>query len=124
MPVATYGRGGKASTEITTKFLGAAGFDFDVSASEYAVEVDTPVRYTVTVFNRGTGAETNVGIVVELPPQMEFKEAKGPAGDEVPRGQGRRHFRPAADARRSTRTRGTRSPPWPARWATPACRSA
>jgi hypothetical protein len=34
----------------------------------------------VTVFNRGTGAQTNVGIVVELPPQMEFKEAKGPAG--------------------------------------------
>jgi uncharacterized repeat protein (TIGR01451 family) len=80
MPVATYGRGGKASTEITTKFLGAAGFDFDVSASEYAVEVDTPVRYKVTVFNRGTGAQTNVGIEVELPPQMEFKEAKGPAG--------------------------------------------
>jgi uncharacterized repeat protein (TIGR01451 family) len=80
MPVATYGGGGKASTEITTRFLGAAGFDFDVSASEYAVEVDTPVRYTVTVFNRGTGAQTNVGIVVELPPQMEFKEAKGPAG--------------------------------------------
>ncbi len=80
MPVATYGRGGKASGEITTKFLGAAGFDFDVSASEYAVEADTPVRYTVTVFNRGTGAQTNVGIVVELPPQMEFKEAKGPAG--------------------------------------------
>jgi uncharacterized repeat protein (TIGR01451 family) len=80
VPVAVYGRGGKASAEITTKFQGAAGFDFDVSASEYAVEVDTAVRYKVTVFNRGTGAQTNVGIVVELPPQMEFKEAKGPAG--------------------------------------------
>jgi uncharacterized repeat protein (TIGR01451 family) len=80
MPVATYGRGGKASGEITTKFLGAAGFDFDVSASEYAVEVDTPVRYKVTVFNRGTGAQTNVGIEVRLPPEMEFKEAKGPPG--------------------------------------------
>ncbi|HEX5270878.1 MAG TPA: DUF11 domain-containing protein [Gemmataceae bacterium] len=80
VPAATYGRDGKATSEIATKFLGAAGFDFDVSASEYAVEVDTQVRYRVTVFNRGTGAQTNVGIVVELPPQMEFKEAKGPAG--------------------------------------------
>jgi uncharacterized repeat protein (TIGR01451 family) len=80
MPVATYGRGGKASTEITTMFQGAAGFDFDVNASEYAVEADTPIRYKVTVFNRGTGAQTKVGIVVDLPPQMEFKEAKGPTG--------------------------------------------
>jgi uncharacterized repeat protein (TIGR01451 family) len=80
VPLATAGRGLKASTEITTTFRGAAGFDFDVDASEYAVEVDTPVRYTVTVFNRGTGAQTNVRVVVELPPEMEFKEAKGPAG--------------------------------------------
>jgi uncharacterized repeat protein (TIGR01451 family) len=80
MPVATYGRGLKASTEITTTFRGAAGFDFDVEANEYAVEVDAPVRYTVTVFNRGSGAQTNVRVVVELPPEMELKEARGPGG--------------------------------------------
>ncbi len=96
MPMATYGRGGKASTEITTKFLGAAGFDFDVSASAYAVEVDTPVRYTVTVFNRGTGAQTNLGIVVELPPQMEIKEAKGPAGVKYREDKGVVTFDPLA----------------------------
>jgi uncharacterized repeat protein (TIGR01451 family) len=80
VPMATAGRGLKASTEITTTFRGAAGFDFDVEANEYAVEVGAPVRYTVAVFNRGTGAQTNVRVVVELPPEMEFKEAKGPAG--------------------------------------------
>jgi len=80
VPVATYSGGLKASTEITTKFRGAAGFDFDVEADKYAVEVDTPVRYTATVFNRGTAAQTNVAIVFELPPELEFKEARGPAG--------------------------------------------
>jgi uncharacterized repeat protein (TIGR01451 family) len=80
VPVATYGRGLKASTEIATKFQGAAGFDFDVEASAYAVEVDTPVRYTIRVFNRGTGAQAKVGIEVELPPQLELKEARGPDG--------------------------------------------
>jgi uncharacterized repeat protein (TIGR01451 family) len=78
MPAATAGGGLKASTEITTKFAGAAGFDFDVDASAYAVEVDTPVRYVIRVFNRGTGAQTAVRVVAELPPEMEFKEAKGP----------------------------------------------
>ncbi len=57
VPLATYNQGLKASSELATRFLGAAGFDFDVTASDYAVEVDTPVRYTVTVFNRGTGAD-------------------------------------------------------------------
>jgi uncharacterized repeat protein (TIGR01451 family) len=85
IPVATSGRGLRASTEITTTFRGAAGFDFDVDANEYAVEVDTPVRYTVTVFNRGSGPQTNVRVVVELPPEMEFKEARGPGGLKVPR---------------------------------------
>ena len=57
MPVATYNSGLKASRELPTQFLGAAGFDFNVTASDYAVEAGTPVRYTVTVFNRGTGAD-------------------------------------------------------------------
>ncbi len=78
--VAAYGPGLEASGEIATKFQGAAGFDFDVTADAYAVEVDTPVRYTVTVFNRGSGAQTNVRVVIELPPQLQFKEAKAPDG--------------------------------------------
>jgi uncharacterized repeat protein (TIGR01451 family) len=96
VPVATYDRGLKASTEITTKFQGAAGFDFDVTASAYAVEVDTPVTYTVTVFNRGSGAQTNVGITVELPPEMEFKEAKGPPGVKYRADRGTVTFDPLA----------------------------
>src|SRR5262249_37446012 len=80
MPVATAAGELRASTEIVTKFRGAAGFDFDVTASAYAVEVDTPVRYTITVLNRGTGAQTNMGIGVRLPPQLKFQEGKGPAG--------------------------------------------
>jgi uncharacterized repeat protein (TIGR01451 family) len=94
MAVAAYGSGGKASSELTTKFQGAAGFDFDREASAYAVEVGAEVRYTVTVFNHGTAAQTNVRIVVDLPPELEFKEAKGPPGLKYREADGKVTFDP------------------------------
>ena len=65
-----------------------------MTASDYAVEIDTEVRYTVTVFNRGTAAQTNVAIVVDLPPEMEFKEAKGPPGLKYRETKGKITFDP------------------------------
>jgi uncharacterized repeat protein (TIGR01451 family) len=79
-PVAAYGQGLQKSAELTTTFRGPVGLDFDVEASEYAVEVGSPVRYTITVFNRGAGAQTNTRIVMELPPEMEYRSAQGPGG--------------------------------------------
>ncbi len=79
-PVATHGQGLQATAELITTFRGAAGFDFDVDASEYAVEVGSPVRYTITVFNRGSAAQTNIRVLTELPPEMEFRSAQAPGG--------------------------------------------
>jgi uncharacterized repeat protein (TIGR01451 family) len=93
-PVATAEGGLKGSTEIATKFEGAGSFDFGVDPSEDAVEVDTPVRYTVRVWNDGSADQTNVRIEVEVPPEMEFKEATAPDGLKFKIDKGRVVFDP------------------------------
>src|SRR5262249_41684511 len=53
-----------------------------------------PVRYTITVFNRGAGAQTNTRIVMGLPPEMEYRSAQGPGGVKSQADRGSITFEP------------------------------
>lgn len=68
----------EAKAESPVKAEGVPALRFEVAGSEGVVEVGKEVTYEVKVSNPGTGACTNVQLVVELADSTTATDAKGP----------------------------------------------
>jgi uncharacterized repeat protein (TIGR01451 family) len=71
-------RGLHADGECTTSVEGLSALGVELVDTEDPVEVNGETAYEVKISNTGSKTETDIKLVAEVPPQMQFKSATGP----------------------------------------------
>jgi hypothetical protein len=71
-------RGLRAESEFTTSVEGLSALGVELVDTEDPVEVNGETAYEVKISNTGSKTETDIKLVAEVPPQMQFKSATGP----------------------------------------------
>jgi uncharacterized repeat protein (TIGR01451 family) len=71
-------RGLHAEGEFATNVEGLSALGVELVDTEDPVEVNGETAYEVKISNTGSKTETDIKLVAEVPPQMQFKNATGP----------------------------------------------
>jgi uncharacterized repeat protein (TIGR01451 family) len=69
----------RAEGEFTTSVEGLSALGVELVDTEDPVEVSGETAYEVRINNTGSKTETDIKLIAEVPPQMQFKSATGPA---------------------------------------------
>jgi len=72
-------RGLRAEGEFTTSIEGLSALGVELIDTEDPVEVNGETAYEIRINNTGSKTETDIKLVAEVPSQMQFKSATGPA---------------------------------------------
>lgn len=67
-----------SSVESKVQARGVSALKLDLDHSQPTVLAGDEFTLDVTIRNRGTGADANVNLVIALPPEVEFVQAKAP----------------------------------------------
>jgi uncharacterized repeat protein (TIGR01451 family) len=72
-----------AEGEVSTNVEGLSALGVEMTCTENPVEVNGETAYDIHINNTGSKTETDIKLVAEVPPQMQFKSATGPASYKV-----------------------------------------
>ena len=81
--VATGTRNLKAEGEVSTNVEGLSALGVEMTCTENPVEVNGETAYDIHINNTGSKTETDIKLLAEVPPQMQFKSCTGPAAYKV-----------------------------------------
>jgi uncharacterized repeat protein (TIGR01451 family) len=73
----------RAEGECSTNIEGLPALEVVLNCLENPVEVNGETAYDIHINNTGSKTETDIKLVAEVPPQMQFKNATGPVNSRV-----------------------------------------
>jgi uncharacterized repeat protein (TIGR01451 family) len=68
-----------AEGDVTTSVEGLSALGVELTCTENPVEVNGETAYEIHINNTGSKTETGIKLIAEVPPQLQFKSATGPA---------------------------------------------